>query len=97
MPSLLAQAASPVIGAFLLQRAGPDGTIAAVLGIAVLDVVLMITLLVRTRPLRRQPNVAERSLDRGHDGWGPACRADRELAYPPSEVPPTEMARGTDV
>lgn len=62
MPSLLAQAASPVIGALLLQRIGPDGTIAAVFGIAVLDVILMITLLVRTRPLRRHPNVAERSL-----------------------------------
>ena len=60
MPSLLAQAASPVIGALLLQRAGPDATIAAVLSIAVLDVVLMITLLVRTRPLRQ--HVAERSL-----------------------------------
>jgi MFS family permease len=51
MPSLMAQAISPVIGAFLMQRIGPNGTLSAVLGAALVDVGLMIALLMRTRPL----------------------------------------------
>ena len=40
LPSLLAQAASPVIGALLMQGVGADGTLTLLLGAAVLDVVL---------------------------------------------------------
>ena len=65
MPSLLAQAASPVVGALLMQGVGPDGTLTAVLGVALLDAVLMLGLLVLmiglllwTRPLRRHPGGA---------------------------------------
>jgi hypothetical protein len=58
MPSLLAQAASPVAGAFLMQGVGPDGTLTALLGMALLDVVLMTALLLWTRPLRRHPGGA---------------------------------------
>ena len=45
MPSLLAQAASPVLGALLMQRVGADGALAALLGAAVLDVILVVALL----------------------------------------------------
>ena len=45
MPSLLAQAASPVLGALLIQRVGADGALAALLGAAVLDVILVVALL----------------------------------------------------
>ena len=62
MPSLLAQAASPVIGAFLLQRMGPEGTLTAVFGAAVVDVVLMIALLAQTRPFWRHPVNAKEPL-----------------------------------
>lgn len=55
MPSLLAQTASPVAGAFLMQSVGPDGTLTALLGVALLDAVLMTGLLFWTRPLRRHP------------------------------------------
>ena len=55
MPSLLAQAASPVVGALLMQGVGPDGTLTAVLGVALLDAVLMTGLLLWTRPLRQRP------------------------------------------
>ena len=58
MPSLLAQAASPVVGALLMQGVGPDGTLTAVLGVALLDAVLMIGLLLWTRPLRHRPDGA---------------------------------------
>jgi hypothetical protein len=47
MPSLLAQAASPVLGALLMQRIGPDGTLIALLGAAVLDVVVVTALFIR--------------------------------------------------
>lgn len=60
MPSLLAQAVSPVIGAFLMQRVGPDGTLTAVFGAALVDVGLMIALLVQTRPLWRHPRGARK-------------------------------------
>ena len=45
MPSLLAQAASPVLGALLMERVGADGALAALLGAAVLDVILVVALL----------------------------------------------------
>jgi hypothetical protein len=46
LPSLLAQAASPVLGALLLQGVGPDGTLTVLLGAAVLDVVLVFSLFI---------------------------------------------------
>ena len=49
MPSLLAQAASPVVGALLMQGVGPDGTLSAVLGAAVLDVIVVAALFTWTR------------------------------------------------
>jgi MFS family permease len=44
MPSLLAQAAAPWIGAVLLERLGAHGTLAVVAGVAVVNVVLTIGL-----------------------------------------------------
>ena len=58
MPSLLAQAASPVVGALLMQGVGADGTLTVVLGVALLDAGLMLGLLLWTRPLRRRPEGA---------------------------------------
>ena len=51
MPSLLAQAASPVIGAFLMQRVGPNGTLTTLLSAAVLDVILVAALFAWTRSI----------------------------------------------
>jgi len=51
MPSLLAQAASPVLGAVLMQRIGPDGTLTALLAAALADVVLVVTLFLRARAI----------------------------------------------
>jgi hypothetical protein len=42
MPSLIAQAAAPSIGAALLAAFGSDGTLAALLGAAVVNVILAI-------------------------------------------------------
>ena len=58
MPSLLAQAASPVIGAFLMQRVGANGTLTTLLGVAVLDVVLVMTLLVWMRSINHKSNLS---------------------------------------
>lgn len=47
MPSLLATAAAPLFGAWLLDRFGPDATLAALLGAALLTVVLVLPLMPR--------------------------------------------------
>jgi MFS family permease len=51
MPSLLAQAASPILGALLMQRVGADGTIATLLGAAVLDILLVAALFIWMRSI----------------------------------------------
>lgn len=45
MPSLVAQAASPLLGALLMERAGPNGTLAALFAAAIFDVLLVVVLL----------------------------------------------------
>jgi MFS family permease len=45
MPTLLAQAGSPALGAWLLDAAGPDGTLGLLLCAAVLNILLVIALL----------------------------------------------------
>jgi MFS family permease len=55
MPSLVAQAASPSIGALLFERLGADRTIAVLVGAAIFNILLVLPLL----PLaRRRPVVA---------------------------------------
>ncbi|MGD9507725.1 MAG: hypothetical protein AB7I59_02265 [Geminicoccaceae bacterium] len=54
MPSLLAQAASPVLGALLMQRVGPDATLGALLGVAVSAIVLVTALFLWARAIRNQ-------------------------------------------
>lgn len=49
MPMLIAGALAPSLGAFLLQRIGPSGTLAAVTGMAAINVGLVIALLVLVR------------------------------------------------
>jgi hypothetical protein len=49
MPSLIAQAASPSIGAVLMDRFGPSGTLAALLAAAVVDVMLVVALFLCSR------------------------------------------------
>jgi hypothetical protein len=44
MPSLLAQAAAPWIGALLLERSGAHGTMAVVASVAALNVALTVGL-----------------------------------------------------
>jgi hypothetical protein len=44
MPSLVAQAAAPSLGALLIARVGADGTLAALFATAVLDVALVVAL-----------------------------------------------------
>jgi MFS family permease len=44
MPSLIAQAASPSLGALLMERFDTDGTLAALFAVAILDVVLVVLL-----------------------------------------------------
>jgi hypothetical protein len=56
MPSLLAQAASPVLGALLMQRVGPDGTLTALLGAAIIDVVLVVALFIWMRSIINKSN-----------------------------------------
>ena len=51
MPSLLAQAASPILGALLMQRVGADGTITTLLGAAVLDILLVAALFIWMRSI----------------------------------------------
>jgi len=41
MPSLIAQAVSPSIGALLLDKVGPDGTLLALVAAAIVDVLLV--------------------------------------------------------
>ena len=57
-PSLVAQAAAPVLGAWLLQATGPGGTLAALLVAAAADVALALALVAAMRaayaPLSRQ-------------------------------------------
>jgi predicted MFS family arabinose efflux permease len=48
-PSLIAQAAAPSIGAALMQGVGPDGTLAAIVAVAALNVVLALGLLALQR------------------------------------------------
>jgi hypothetical protein len=52
MPSLLAQAAAPWIGAVLLERLGAHGTLAVVAGVALVNVALTVGLgrMVSLRP-----------------------------------------------
>ena len=52
MPSLLAQAASPVLGSLLMRHVGPDGTLTALLGAAILDVALVMALFIWMRSMR---------------------------------------------
>jgi hypothetical protein len=47
MPSLIAQAASPSLGALLMERFGANGTLAGLFGIAVIDLLLVIVLVAR--------------------------------------------------
>jgi hypothetical protein len=57
MPSLLAQAAAPSVGALLLERAGPHGLLAVLSGLALINVALAYALgrlLVRRRGLEIQ-------------------------------------------
>ena len=49
MPSLIAQALSPALGALLLAHLGPGGTLAALLALAILDLVLALFLLALLR------------------------------------------------
>ncbi len=56
MPSLIAQAASPSIGAFLTERFGSDGTLLALVWAAVIDVLLAVAVLA----LMRRDHVAPR-------------------------------------
>jgi MFS family permease len=57
LPRLLAQAGAPVLGAVLLQLTGPDGTLAALLALALLDVALVMTLVARMRAPASRPGV----------------------------------------
>lgn len=52
LPSLLAQAASPVLGALLMRHIGPDGTLSVLLGAALLDVALVGALFIWMRSPR---------------------------------------------
>lgn len=52
LPSLLAQAASPVLGALLMRHIGPDGTLSVLLGAALLDVALVGALFIWMQSLR---------------------------------------------
>jgi hypothetical protein len=45
MPSLIAQAAAPSVGSWLLDGFGPTATLAALCGAAVLNIVLVLALL----------------------------------------------------
>ena len=47
MPSLIAQAASPSLGALVMERFGANGTLAGLFGIAVIDLLLVIVLVAR--------------------------------------------------
>jgi len=60
MPSLIAQAASPSIGAFKIERFGPDDTLLALVWAAIGDVLLAIAVFALTRPVdgRRLPRAA---------------------------------------
>jgi MFS family permease len=51
-PSLIAQAASPSIGALLIERLGSESTLAAVVGVAVFNVALTLGLFALTRRAR---------------------------------------------
>jgi MFS family permease len=51
-PSLIAQAASPSIGAFLIEKLGTESTLAVVVGVAVFNVGLTLILFARTRTER---------------------------------------------
>ena len=57
LPSLIAQAASPVLGALLMRRVDADGTLSALFGVAVLDVVLVVALLIWMRSIKCKSNV----------------------------------------
>jgi hypothetical protein len=45
MPSLIAQAASPSLGALLMERIGADGTLAILFATAIVDLLLALTFL----------------------------------------------------
>jgi len=49
-PSLIAQAASPSIGALLIERLGTESALAVVVGVALFNVVLTLFLFARTWP-----------------------------------------------
>lgn len=51
-PSLVAQAAAPLVGAGLIALAGAEGTLAVLAGIAATNLALAALLLHRTAPLR---------------------------------------------
>jgi len=55
-PSLIAQAASPSIGAFLMQQFGSETTLAAVVAVAVFNVGLTLLLVAMTRNARTSPS-----------------------------------------
>ena len=66
MPSLLAQAVSPVLGALLMQRVGADGTLTALLGAAVLDALVVAALLIRVRSLSDKSTINNQKLLQRH-------------------------------
>ena len=48
-PSMIAQAASPTIGAFLIQWLGPNGALGPIVAVACVNVVLVVVLLAAQR------------------------------------------------
>jgi MFS family permease len=58
MPSLIAQATSPSVGAVLMDRFGASGTLAALLAAAVVDVMLVVALFICSRSARRGASFA---------------------------------------
>ena len=52
MPSLLAQAASPFLGALLIEQLGASGLLATLVAVAILNVILVVVLVLVSRPAR---------------------------------------------
>src|SRR5260221_702558 len=50
MPSLVAQSASPLLGAFLIERLGADGMLAVLLATAIIDMLTVVALFGCSRP-----------------------------------------------
>ena len=54
MPSLIAQAAAPSLGALLIQLLGVEGALGAIVIVAVMNVGLTLVLVAMTAPLWRR-------------------------------------------